>query len=98
MQRNRSECLLAASLLAVICTTGLAQQYPTKPIRVVVPFTGGSQSDMLACILQLPDVKERIVNQGATPRPSMPEEFDRLVRAEIVTRGKVLKAAGARAE
>lgn len=46
-------------------------------------------------ILDLPDVKERIVSQGALPKSSTPMELDRLVRAEVETRGKVLKAAGA---
>jgi tripartite-type tricarboxylate transporter receptor subunit TctC len=46
-------------------------------------------------ILDLPDVKERIVSQGATPKASTPMELDRLVRVEVETRGKVLKAAGA---
>jgi tripartite-type tricarboxylate transporter receptor subunit TctC len=46
-------------------------------------------------ILSLPDVKERIVSQGATPRAGAPMELDQLVRSEVATRSKVLKAAGA---
>ena len=47
-------------------------------------------------ILRLADVEERIAGQGARPKPSTPQEFDKLVRDEIVMRGKVFKAAGAR--
>ena len=47
-------------------------------------------------ILRLPDVAERIASQGAVPKPSTPQEFDKLVREEIVMRGKIFKAAGAR--
>jgi len=47
-------------------------------------------------ILLLPDVKERIASQGAAPRPTTPEALDQLVREEIVMRGKVFKASGAR--
>ena len=49
-------------------------------------------------ILRLPDVRERIESQGATPKPSTPGEFDKLVRDEIVMRGKVFKASGARVD
>jgi len=47
-------------------------------------------------ILNLPDLKERMLTQGATPKPSTPEEFDRFVRSEVVKMGKVIIAAGAR--
>jgi tripartite-type tricarboxylate transporter receptor subunit TctC len=49
----------------------------------------------VARILDLPDVKERIVSQGATPKSSSPQELDQLVRSEVETRTKVLKASGA---
>ena len=49
-------------------------------------------------ILALPDVKERILSLGATPKSSAPEALDKLVRTEIQTRRKVFAAAGARPE
>jgi tripartite-type tricarboxylate transporter receptor subunit TctC len=49
----------------------------------------------VARILALPDVGERIVSQGAAPRSGTPAELDKLVRAEVETRAKVLKASGA---
>ncbi len=49
-------------------------------------------------ILELPDVKERIASQGAAAKSSTPEEFDKLVHEEIVTRTKVWKAAGVKIE
>jgi tripartite-type tricarboxylate transporter receptor subunit TctC len=47
-------------------------------------------------ILGLPDVKERILTQGATPRWSKPREFDAFLRGQIAERSKILKAAGSR--
>lgn len=47
-------------------------------------------------ILRLPDVTERIVNTGAVPKPSTPQEFDKLVREEIILRGKIFKVSGAK--
>jgi tripartite-type tricarboxylate transporter receptor subunit TctC len=49
-------------------------------------------------ILRLPDIAEKLAGQGATARPSTPAEFDVMVRNEIAIRGKVLKAAGAKAD
>jgi tripartite-type tricarboxylate transporter receptor subunit TctC len=47
-------------------------------------------------ILALPDIKERLLTQGATPAPSSPEEFDKFIRSEVDRFAKVLIAAGAR--
>jgi tripartite-type tricarboxylate transporter receptor subunit TctC len=46
-------------------------------------------------ILNLPDIKERMLTQGATPTPSTPEEFDAFIRSEVKRFAKVLIAAGA---
>jgi tripartite-type tricarboxylate transporter receptor subunit TctC len=47
-------------------------------------------------ILNLPEIKERLLTQGATPAPTTPEEFDRFIRSEVQRFAKVLIAAGAR--
>ena len=47
-------------------------------------------------ILTLPDIKERMLTQGATPAPTTPEEFDAFIRSEVKRFAKVLIAAGAR--
>jgi tripartite-type tricarboxylate transporter receptor subunit TctC len=42
---------LAFALLATICTCGLAQGYPAKPIRIIVSFPAGGIADIYARII-----------------------------------------------
>ncbi|MGH8622105.1 MAG: tripartite tricarboxylate transporter substrate binding protein, partial [Burkholderiales bacterium] len=49
-------------------------------------------------ILDLPETRERIANQGAAVKRSSPDAFDKLVHDEIATRTKVWKAAGVKVE
>jgi len=47
-------------------------------------------------ILNLPEIRDRMLTQGATPTPTTPEEFDAFIRSEVKRFAKVLIAAGAR--
>ena len=47
-------------------------------------------------VLKLPDIKERLLTQGATPAPTTPEEFDAFIRSEVKRFAKILIAAGAK--
>jgi tripartite-type tricarboxylate transporter receptor subunit TctC len=51
-------------------------------------------SQAVGDILRAPETRAVLIAQGAEPRPSTPQEFDRFVRAEIAKWGKVIKAAG----
>jgi len=63
---------------------------PRKIVNLLSAEVGG--------ILDLPETRERIANQGAAARRSTPEAFDKVVRDEIATRTKVWKAAGVKVE
>jgi tripartite-type tricarboxylate transporter receptor subunit TctC len=67
---------------------------PSKTSRAII----NKVAVEVARILNLPDVADKILNTGAVPKSSTPAEFDKLVREEIVMRGKVFKAAGAKPE
>jgi tripartite-type tricarboxylate transporter receptor subunit TctC len=47
-------------------------------------------------VLTLPEIRDRMLTQGATPTPTTPEEFDAFIRSEVKRFAKVLIAAGAR--
>jgi tripartite-type tricarboxylate transporter receptor subunit TctC len=49
-------------------------------------------------VLGLPEVKARFAADGSDPWGTTPEEFGRLIRAEMDKWGKVVRASGARAE
>ena len=45
-----------------------------------------------------PDIRQRLLEQGAEPVGNTPEEFSRILRREITTWGAVVKASGAKAD
>lgn len=48
----------------------------------------------IARILNLPDIKGRLVGQGATVIASTPDEFAAFLKAEMATAARIVKAAG----
>ena len=50
----------AVLLLAVLVSTPLvAQQYPNRPVRMLIPFTSGSAADIIARAME-PQLRERL--------------------------------------
>ena len=52
----------------------------------------------IARILQLPDVRERLLGLGAEPAPNTPDEFDTYIRAEVAKFRKIVQDAGIKPE
>ena len=53
-------------------------------------------SKEIARILDLPDVKERMHVMGFFPAPSTPEEYEKIVRGQIVNLSMLAKETGLR--
>ena len=49
-------------------------------------------------ILKLPEVKDRLLNEGAEPVGNTPGQFGEFIKSEIAKWGKVIRAAGIKAE
>ena len=52
----------------------------------------------LARVVQLPEVRQRLLEQGADPVGSSPEELERIVKNELKSWSAVIRAAGIRLE
>jgi len=48
----------------------------------------------IATVLEMPDVKERLIAQGSIPAPTTPAEFDAINKSDTERYGRILKDAG----
>ena len=46
-----TKSIVPAVFAALLASAGEAQAYPTKPVRIIIPFTAGSQTDVLARLI-----------------------------------------------
>jgi tripartite-type tricarboxylate transporter receptor subunit TctC len=63
---------------------------PVKTPREVVNRLNQATLKALAT----PEVRERLVSQGAEPLPMSPEQFDTMIREEMAANAAIIKAAG----
>jgi tripartite-type tricarboxylate transporter receptor subunit TctC len=52
----------------------------------------------IAAVVELPEVKERLISYAATPERETPEEFAKSLKAEVVKWSKIVDATGVRLE
>ena len=51
-------------------------------------------SEDIAKVLEMPDVREKLLAQGSIPAPTTPAEFDAINKSDTERYGKILKDAG----
>ena len=49
-------------------------------------------------ILEAPDMRERLLAQGAEPAPDSPQDFARFVDGELAKYARIVKASGAKVD
>lgn len=67
---------------------------PTRTPREII----SRLNEVVTKVMQLPDVREKFLAQGAEPLSGTPQDANAYMRAEVAKWGKVVKASGARAE
>jgi tripartite-type tricarboxylate transporter receptor subunit TctC len=70
------------SWFGVLAPTGTPQTILTKV------------SEDIAKVLEMPDVKEKLLAQGSIPAPTTPAEFDAINKSDTERYGRILKDAG----
>ncbi len=73
--------LLTVVFLLGFFAYGFAQNYPTKPIRVIVPFSAGGSNDLIARALQKPLGKEL---KGTVVVENIPAGTTKLASLEVM--------------
>ncbi len=68
------------------------------PLRLRSPFAAFRSAVIAVKALSAPDLKERLAGEGAERATGTPAQLAAFLRNEIAKRGKVIKAAGIRAE
>ena len=67
---------------------------PAATPRDVVATLAGA----IAKAARSPDIRQRLLDQGAEPVGNTPEEFSRLLREEVKKWAEVVRVSGARAD
>jgi len=81
MQTIQSLLLKAAGLLLALTTVAAAQDYPTKPIRLIIPFPPGGSNDVVGRVFAT-HLGERLGRPGAATAATV-----NAVQANVVTAG-----------
>jgi tripartite-type tricarboxylate transporter receptor subunit TctC len=84
--------------IAMITATAEAQNYPSKPIRVLAGQVPGGGTDLYARLFAQQDVRERLQRSGSEAGALNLREFVAFIRAESAQWGKMIRDVGIKAD
>jgi tripartite-type tricarboxylate transporter receptor subunit TctC len=99
--------VVLVGVLAVLGGTAVAQGYPAKPIRFIVPFPPGGGTvesvvkplnDEVNQVLRQPDVRSRLAAEGGDLLGGTPGEFSALLKTDLARWGAIVKQSGAKVD
>jgi tripartite-type tricarboxylate transporter receptor subunit TctC len=85
LPRSTTRLAAVAATLALVCTAALAQTYPAKPVRIIVPFPPGGSADLVA----------RTVGQKFTENTKQPWIVENRPGADTIIAMQAVKSAPA---
>ncbi len=100
MRRIGVACVVATAALPAVAGAQPAG-YPSKPIRVVVPFPAGVPVEIVRRVqaevvkaLAVPEVRRQLEESFLFPVGSSPEEFAEFIRKDIALQAGIMKQIG----
>ena len=95
------------SICLVAATDALAQTYPSRPIRLIVPFPAGGGTPLairqklqqtVRKVISTPAMKARLIAEGVEPVGDTPEECGEFLKTQTKLWADVVRKANVKVE